>query len=114
MPYKNPEKAREANREYQRRHYNGKSSYYKEKAASRRKALAQLVKELKGRPCADCGQSFPPYVMDFDHRGEKECDVSRVVRLGWGLARINAEVAKCDVVCANCHRQRTWERMQAA
>jgi len=60
----------------------------------------------------DCGGQFPPYVMDFDHRpGEQKAYavsemVSRMVR--W--EKIEAEVAKCDLVCSNCHRVRTFNR----
>jgi hypothetical protein len=50
-------------------------------------------------------------MMDFDHvRGEKLFDVSRMVGPGLSLELIKAEIAKCDVVCANCHRIRTFER----
>jgi hypothetical protein len=48
--------------------------------------------------------------MDLDHvRGQKEFKVSEAVARAYGtnLARVRAEIAKCDVVCANCHRIRT-------
>jgi hypothetical protein len=49
--------------------------------------------------------------MDFDHRaGEAKVAVVTEVIGRSGLARIFAEVAKCDIVCANCHRRRTYER----
>lgn len=62
-------------------------------------------------PCADCNGSFPFYVMDFDHReGEvKLFDVSNGA-LRFGRAKVLAEIAKCDVICANCHRIRTANR----
>jgi hypothetical protein len=55
----------------------------------------------------DCGGTFPPECMDFDHRpGEK-----KLFGIGQGLRRkleaLLAEIAKCDLVCANCHRIRT-------
>jgi hypothetical protein len=51
--------------------------------------------------------------MDFDHRpGEtKRAVVTRMIGRS-GLARIFAEAAKCDIVCANCHRRRTFVRRQ--
>lgn len=56
----------------------------------------------------DCGKRYPSYVMDFDHRESKIRDVSRMVSLGLGEATVLAEIAKCDVVCSNCHRERTF------
>lgn len=56
----------------------------------------------------DCGQSYPSYVMDLDHRGDKVRNVARMVSLGLGEATVLAEIAKCDVVCSNCHRLRTF------
>jgi hypothetical protein len=65
---------------------------------------------MKDTPCADCGVQYPPYVMQFDHVhgkksftiGRQSCVISR--------ARLCAEIAKCDVVCANCHEERTYKR----
>lgn len=65
------------------------------------------IDEIKAQPCADCGESYPPYVMDFDHRdpSTKEMEIGGRWHLAW--SRLEAEIAKCDVVCANCHRERT-------
>ena len=74
----------------------------------RRRANRQLVTSAKLQPCADCGGSFPAYVMDFDHvRGTKVGNVSEMVG-HVPAAVLLAEIAKCDVVCANCHRIRTY------
>lgn len=85
---------------------------------SKRHALRRgaLLDEAKNRPCMDCGNSYPPCVMDFDHRDPSQ--KSRVLRSkrvigmrGFAASRTReallAEIAKCDVVCANCHRLRT-------
>jgi len=65
----------------------------------------------KDVPCEDCGVKYPPYVMDFDHiRGEKVDDISRMVRVRTNHERLQAEIDKCDVVCANCHRERSHRR----
>ena len=70
-----------------------------------------VVDSLKRAPCADCGGVFDPVCMDFDHRpGEmKRANVSYLVKQK-SLDAVLAEVAKCDVVCANCHRIRTKRR----
>ncbi len=64
---------------------------------------ATFLRDAKDRPCDRCGGRFPPIVMDFHHRdpATKEFDVSRA---GRSYAKLAAEVAKCDVLCANCHR----------
>lgn len=74
------------------------------KARRKRRALLDRAKQV---PCADCGGMFPPYVMDFDHRdpSTKEFNVGSYMV---SIARLTREIAKCDVVCANCHRERTW------
>jgi hypothetical protein len=55
----------------------------------------------------DCKKKYPPYVMDFDHRdrSEKAFEVGRGLYVS--IKRLLIEIAKCDVVCANCHRERT-------
>ena len=81
---------------------------------ARKQRNKQLLAELKSKPCTDCGKTYPPYVMEFDHvpgRGEKKMNVAS---LG-GSRRLTAksfvdELKKCDLVCCNCHRIRTFTR----
>lgn len=74
-----------------------------------------LLDEAKAVPCADCKRRFNPWQMQFDHRpGEKKLfNLSDAGRDGVGLARIRREIAKCDIVCANCHADRTYWRAHA-
>lgn len=68
-----------------------------------------FLKELKETtPCADCGMLYPYYVMDFDHLGDKFKQLSSM--RSYSFERIKQEVAKCEIVCANCHRKRTHSR----
>jgi len=69
----------------------------------------KFIRAMKERPCIDCGVEYPHFIMEFDHMpGTKEHNVSG---MGWrGMSRIINEIDKCDVVCANCHRKREWER----
>ena len=75
---------------------------------------ARLLDDLKSRACVDCARTFPACAMDFDHvqPGQKRYTVSRMIGRA-GTAAIMAEVAKCDIVCANCHRDRTFRRREA-
>jgi hypothetical protein len=63
--------------------------------------------------CMDCGGKFHFTSMDFDHRESalKVMSVSSLVHLGRSIKTIKKEMAKCDIVCANCHRVRTWSRL---
>ena len=60
-------------------------------------------------PCTDCGET-DLRVLDFDHVGKKTANVSELVTRGKPLAMLEAEIASCEVVCANCHRRRTARR----
>ena len=77
-----------------------------------RKRLQEEVKRHKSVPCADCGVTYPHYVMDFDHvRGEKLFSIGTSQK-DFGckaLSVLRQEIAKCEVVCSNCHRERTWQ-----
>jgi len=61
-----------------------------------------------GVPCADCGETFPVYVMHWDHLPgfEKVDEVSSMVGHRTRAA-ILEELKKCELVCANCHVLRT-------
>jgi len=70
----------------------------------------QEVARLKEAPCVDCGRRFPPECMQWDHRpGEvKYRAISRITSMP--REALMAEIAKCDLVCANCHAIRTKAR----
>lgn len=81
-------------------------------ALNRRAKFNAWMARVKNAPCVDCGRTFPPCAMDFDHvRGDKIFDVSRGVDKT--CAAVSAEIAKCDLVCACCHRIRTARRHDA-
>ena len=67
----------------------------------------QQIRDAKAVPCNDCGSRFPTEVMDFDHvRGRKRFDIGSS-RRNREPVQVAAEIAKCEVVCAVCHRVRT-------
>lgn len=67
---------------------------------------------LKDKPCVDCKVKYAPWIMQFDHLKDKEIDVSNAVSKLWSRERITQEVAKCELVCANCHADRTYKRQR--
>jgi hypothetical protein len=100
-----------------RDHYEKHRILFIQRADQFHAALRTFMRAAKAKPCADCGRLFPYYVMEFDHRdGETKCfniaDAMGPHRVG--KKRLLAEMAKCDVVCANCHRERTHQRKQQA
>lgn len=69
----------------------------------------QLVLEAKSVPCMDCGNTYPAYVMDLDHvRGEKKFVLSQCY--SQTTEDVIEELKKCEAVCSNCHRIRTFTR----
>lgn len=75
----------------------------------------KYVQGLKeSTPCADCGNKFPFYVTQFDHIGtDKIANISDMTgKMNSSWAKIKEEIAKCELVCANCHAERTWRRMK--
>lgn len=72
------------------------------------RAKADAIKVARG--CADCGYNAHPAALDFDHLPgfEKSMEVSKMYTKPWH--QIAEEMAKCEIVCANCHRVRTQAR----
>lgn len=115
MPYKDPEKERAS----KRLHYLRNKEEYIQRAKAhdgvRKARVRELLEVEKAKPCMDCGGSFPACAMDFDHvRGKKVRDISNCVVNAWSVERVKEEIAKCDLVCSNCHRIRTFRRREAA
>lgn len=102
---------RECGKTFTRKHYKSNKSQYLERNLRAYKKRREFLHRSKSKPCADCGVQYPYYVMDFDHREDevKEHQLNQAARLK--IKTIKDEIAKCDVVCANCHRERTFQRL---
>ena len=88
----------------------------KEKSAARsvnqrEKAMLAFHEYKEEKGCFDCKGIFPHYILEFDHKPEFEkiAAVYNVMKT-LGIPKAWEEVAKCDVVCANCHKARTYQR----
>lgn len=68
---------------------------------------AEILSKAK---CLKCGENHPA-AMDFHHRvpSEKEAPLGEMIAKKYSREKILAEIAKCDVLCANCHRIHHWE-----
>ena len=78
--------------------------------------ISEWYRELKSStPCADCGRTFHHAAMSWDHLPGhvKVDDVSSLVSRH-NRSLILAEIAKCELVCANCHAVRSYERRGVA
>lgn len=96
----------------QKDYYKNHPRSAQESLVRRRKAIRDFVKSEKDKPCVDCGLSFPWYVMDFDHVRGKKFNVSRSTAQMRSIESIRKEISKCELVCSNCHRIRTFTRQQ--
>ena len=98
---------------YKHEHYSANKLRYIAQAAESKRRLrlqrtAWLLDYFASHPCCDCGES-DPVVLDFDHRGDKTFEIAAALTYKrWDV--ILAEIEKCGVVCANCHRRRTAAR----
>lgn len=107
---------RECNRARSKAYYQRNLEKHRTVAGARvveqRKIQRAYLKELKeNTPCTDCGVKYPSYVMDFDHLRDKSYDISAMIGKT-SLKTIQAEVDKCEIVCSNCHRVRTFTRVR--
>lgn len=103
---------------YHKEYYAANRARYLAKARKRNAEqsvlLRRFIEQAKDVPCADCGIKYPTWVMEFDHLDDqvKIANISDMRRRAYSMETIQKEIAKCEVVCANCHRQRTYERAQ--
>lgn len=83
---------------------------YERTSLPRKQRFKEIIREAKSVPCVDCGKQYPPSAMDFDHvRGEKLFTIGSQLGRNRTEQELLAEIAKCDVRCAVCHRIRHHE-----
>jgi len=101
---------KECKRKSIRINYEKNKAKYIAKSKQSRDKAREIINELKNRPCKDCGLTFPPICMDFDHiNNDKEANVAHLVIRG-NINMAIKEAEKCEIVCACCHRIRTHKR----
>ena len=122
FPWRNKERktqhytCKKCKRAYNKTHYRDNSGYYKAKAhtydnSARQKRRQYVWDYLSEHPCVDCGEP-DPVVLEFDHinPAKKLSNVSSLTsRYSWVF--LLAEIAKCEIRCANCHRRKTAEQL---
>ncbi len=104
----NPAPRRAYSRGYYAEHKEDRQAYAKRRRLVLRTAL-RWYKQTKG--CVDCSET-DPLVLDFDHvQGDKRFEIASGIH-GLVLSTTWAEIQKCEVVCANCHRRRTYKHLK--
>jgi hypothetical protein len=83
----------------------------KKRTAKEKREVQKMLGGLKEKSgCTDCKGSFPFYILDFDHAyGKKVANIGQMIDY-FSIEDIMKEVSKCDIVCSNCHRERTYQR----
>jgi hypothetical protein len=97
--------------EHWRRWYRAHAATKREWQQRRRAEMRRWWNELKAtKQCDACGENAPE-CLHFHHGdpAEKELDISNAASQGMAKRRILAEVAKCRVLCANCHLKHHWD-----
>ena len=108
MPHADPDAGRAWRRGWWARLPPERKTEKQAKANARATALRRYLDSVKlERGCVDCGYREHPAALDFDHVGD---DKTLLVSSCKSRAQADAEIAKCEVRCANCHRVKTWER----
>jgi len=98
------------------RYYRNHDHYLQTHSKSRNKLRLEKARKvydyLISHPCIDCGER-DPIVLEFDHKDgrDKTLAVCLLVTRNCSWARIYAEIQKCEVRCANCHRRKTASNM---
>ena len=106
---------KDCNKQNSKRYYQQNIEHYREVIRIRsvkniKKNQDKLLELLKKSKCADCGNS-DSRVLEFDHvTGKKINNVGTMVGCGWSWESVEKEIKKCEIVCCNCHRIRTFTR----
>ena len=115
-PRKRDSYCRPCRRSYEREHYAKNREKYKKKRLKnsrkqRERNRSFVNSQKRGKPCLDCGGVFHFSCMEYDHvSGDKVKCINSMVQSAFSIKMIKAEMDKCELVCANCHRVRTWNR----
>ena len=76
-----------------------------------RNKITKYIQEYKSNKCcADCKENYPYWILEFDHLDNKEFTISKYRSHTTSLDKIKEEIEKCEVVCSNCHKNRTFNR----
>lgn len=114
-------RCKECHSVYRKQHYQANREKYLAKIKVKKQEQKNRLKEFLwnyklAHPCVRCGES-DPIVLEFDHLEDKQLNIARVGSQGWSIEKLEEEISKCQVLCANCHRKKTaaqfgWHSMR--
>jgi hypothetical protein len=102
---------RECHKPFRKNWYEDNKERHLAQVQDRKREVRKIAREyvfsyLSDHPCSKCGED-DPRVLEFHHQHGKDMAVSELVASGYSIATIQAEIDKCIVLCANCHRRLT-------
>lgn len=105
---------RDCSKEKSAQYFINYKEYHKEQVGIRREKLRKENREklmylLKISKCVDCGNT-DHRTFEFDHLYDKFANVPSLAANGYLWRKIQDEINKCEILCANCHRIRTFNR----
>ena len=90
----------------------GQKQKTQKRARDKRGEIKKYIQEYKhNHCCSDCKENFPYWIMEFDHLRDKEFNLSSFSLKTASLEKVKEEIKKCEVVCSNCHKNRTYIRL---
>lgn len=107
MPYKDPEKRKQYNKEYRLTYYQRNKTAVKKRVYANKKLRQQEYRDFKSTLCCErCGYDEHPDALDFHHvvKLDDNRKVNELIRSGYFSAAYS-EMDRCIVLCANCHRR---------
>lgn len=108
MPYKDKAKGIAYKRSWNKRFYLENKEKEKARILNRKKKMAQWLLEYKSEKSCQICRENTVICLDFHHRNASEKDRNlsdAVLNRGWGFKRLEEEIAKCVILCSNCHRK---------
>ncbi len=111
MGYKDPAIRKVKQKEFNRQHYLNNKDLYKQRAIDRKQEIRNWFNRYKeGLKCEYCGENHPACI-DFHHNNpeEKKIPIAKMVSGCFAPDKILAEIEKCTILCANCHRKKHYE-----
>lgn len=97
--------------EYQRRWYEKNKEKRKQQIADRKRRILKWIRDYKAdKACCRCGEDHPA-CLEFHHRdpSSKDIPIAEAHNKGWSIERIQNEIDKCDILCANCHAKEHYK-----
>lgn len=109
---KRSKRCKECQRKLGQKHYQeNKAQYCTRDKNSRNLRYKFKFEFLSGKQCVACSES-DPVMLEFDHLRDKKYNISDMLKKRYSIESILAEIEKCQILCANCHRRKTAKQFK--